>query len=135
MYNNQYHFLKERKEFAITAWDVLLKQAKNCEKDTTFDHSSTITRKGNMKTSQMVQLLLPAFFIHFFFICPEHLGNICLHFNIVKIYFHGVPILACKIPELWRWKMWDQNFVPLESGNMPIKETKNQVLLCLLSHK
>ena len=46
----------------------MLKQAKNCEKETTFDNSSTITRKGNMKTSQMVQLFLPAFFIHFFYL-------------------------------------------------------------------
>ena len=33
-------------------------------------------------------------------------------------------ILVCKIPEFWRWKLWDQNFIPLNSGNLHIKESK-----------
>ena len=44
-----------------------------------------------------------------------------------KFVFMGSPlwsILVCKIPEFWRWKLWDQNFVPFDSGNMPIKESK-----------
>ena len=33
-------------------------------------------------------------------------------------------ILVCKIPEFWRWKLWAQNFVPFDSGNILIKESK-----------
>ena len=33
-------------------------------------------------------------------------------------------ILVLKIPEFWRWKLWDQNFVPFDSGKTHIKESK-----------
>ena len=31
-------------------------------------------------------------------------------------------ILVCKIPEFWRWKLWDQNFVPFNLGNIHMKK-------------
>ena len=48
-----------------------------------------------------------------------------LYLKNVKIRIHGVPLwpsLVCKISEFLRWKLWDQNFVPFDSGN--IKESK-----------
>ena len=44
-----------------------------------------------------------------------------------KFVLMGSPlwsILVCKIPEFWRWKLWDQNFVPFDSGNIHIEESK-----------
>ena len=53
-----------------------------------------------------------------------------LHLKIVKIHFHGViflwSILVSKMPELWRSKLWDKAFVPFDSGNMQIEESKKQ---------
>ena len=49
-----------------------------------------------------------------------------------KFIFMGSPIwsiLACKIPEFWRWKLWDQNFIPFYSGNMYIKESKKAAFI------
>ena len=37
---------------------------------------------------------------------------------------HLWSILVCKIHKFWRWNLWDQNFVPLHSGNIHIKESK-----------
>ena len=34
------------------------------------------------------------------------------------------PILVCKIPGFWRWKLWDQDFVPFDPGNIQIEENK-----------
>ena len=56
-----------------------------------------------------------------------------IHFCIWKMskfVFMGSPlwsILVCKIPEFWRWKLWDQNFLLFDWGNTHIKETKNGV--------
>ena len=53
-----------------------------------------------------------------------------IHFCIWKLskfIFIGSPlwsILVCKIPELWRWKLWDQNFVSFKSGYKQIKKSK-----------
>ena len=50
-----------------------------------------------------------------------------LYLKNVKIHFHGSPlcsILVCKIPEFWSRKLWDQNFVQFDSGNINIKENK-----------
>ena len=33
-------------------------------------------------------------------------------------------IQFCKKPEFWRWKLWDLNFVPFDSGNIHIEESK-----------
>ena len=53
-----------------------------------------------------------------------------IHFciwNLSKFIFMGSPflfILVRKIPEFWWWKLWEQNFVPLNSENIHIKESK-----------
>ena len=44
-----------------------------------------------------------------------------LYLKILKFIFMGFPlwfILVGKIPEFWRWKLWDENFAPCNSGNM-----------------
>ena len=60
-----------------------------------------------------------------------------LYFKIVKIHFHGIPlwpILVCKIPEFWRWKLWDQKFGPGKiQETHTLRKVKNQVLLFLSS--
>ena len=58
------------------------------------------------------------FFIYFF--SSTCLWYSFLYLKIVKIHFHGVllsSILVWKIPEFWRCKLWDQNFVSFDSGN------------------
>ena len=50
-----------------------------------------------------------------------------LYLKIAKIHFHGVilsSVLVCKVPEFWRRKLWDQNFVSFDSGNIHIKESE-----------
>ena len=42
---------------------------------------------------------------------------------------HFWSFLVCNIPWFWRCKLWDQNFVSFDSGNIHIKESKNQVSL------
>ena len=42
-------------------------------------------------------------------------------------------VLIYKIPKFWRWKLWDQNFVLLNSGGMHIKESKKKQVLLFLS--
>ena len=69
-----------------------------------------------------------------------------IHFCIWKLskfIFMGSllrSILVCKIPEFWKWKQWDQNFVRFDSGNIHIRESKkpgftfdNQICLISLS--
>ena len=69
-----------------------------------------------------------------------------IHFCIWKLskfIFMGSPlrsILVCKIPEFWKWKLWDQNFVRFDSGNIHIRGSKkpgftfdNQICLISLS--
>ena len=67
----------------------------------------------------------PHFFIYFSSSnCLRHSFS---YLKIAKNHFHGVlllSILVCKIPELWRCKLWDQNFVSFDSGNIHIKESK-----------
>ena len=65
---------------------------------------------------------------HFFHLRFElRLWYSFLYLKMSKFIFMGSPlwyILVCKIPEIWRWKLWDQNFVPFDSGNIHIKESK-----------
>ena len=61
-----------------------------------------------------------------------------IHFCIWKMWkfvFMGSPfwsILFCKMPEFWRWKLWDQNFVPFDSGNIRIRESKEPIFTFLI---
>ena len=51
----------------------------------------------------------------------------CCMRNLLKLIFMGSPLwftLVYKIAEFWRWKLWDQNFDLLNSGNIHIKESK-----------
>ena len=54
-----------------------------------------------------------------------------IHFCIWKLskfILTGSPlwsILVYKIPEFWMWKLWDQNFVSFDSGNIHFKKSKN----------
>ena len=54
-----------------------------------------------------------------------------IHFCIWKLskfILTGSPlwsILVCKIPEFWMWKLWDQNFVSFDSGNIHFQKSKN----------
>ena len=55
--------------------------------------------------------------------CDIHFCN----WKLSKFIFMGshlCSILVCKIPEFWRWKLWDQNFVPFGLGNIHNKESK-----------
>ena len=75
---------------------------------------------------------------HFFiyFLSSNCLWYSILYLKIAKIIFHGVllsSILVCTIPEFWSCKLWDQNFILFDWGNIHIKESKNQVLLFLSS--
>ena len=67
---------------------------------------------------------------HIFFFCflsPNCLKNSFLHMKIAKIHFSGVPPLihsGMEIPEFWMWKLWDQNFVSFDLGNLHIEDSK-----------
>ena len=58
----------------------------------------------------------------------EHLWYSFLCLKLSKFIFMGssffLSILVCKIPEFWRCKLWDENFVSFDSGNIHIKESK-----------
>ena len=61
------------------------------------------------------------------FLSPNCLGTSFLHLKIVKIHFHGVTllsILVCKIPEFSRWKLWEKDFLPFDSGNIDIEKNE-----------
>ena len=76
----------------------------------------------------------PHFFIYFSSSnCLRHSFSFL---KIAKNHFHGVlllSILVCKISELWRCKLWDQNFVSFDSGNIHIKESKKPGYIFLSS--
>ena len=128
MHNSQHHFLRAKRELsdaytwiAITALDFLLTSAKNCKKYTIFDSLRTITQEGDMKTRPIIPLF------SFVFLSPNCLGTSFLHLKIVKIHFHGVTllsILVCKIPEFSRWKLWEKDFLPFDSGNIDIEKNE-----------
>ena len=71
-------------------------------------------------------------FVWFWCVLPElwsfNCQKLCLFCNfLADVIFLGCPplvILACKIPEFWSWKLWNQNFVLFDSGNIHIKESK-----------
>ena len=125
----KHHFLIEHDEvfqmdtnkIALIDLDLLLRSAQICKKSTIFGKLRTIIQEGKKETRQMTP------FFHLLF----ELLTICdIHFYIWKMskfVFMGSPlwsILICKISEFWRWKLWDQNFVPFDSGNIHIKESK-----------
>ena len=123
------HFLSDRyKYIALICLVFLLSSAQICKKCTILSNLRIITQEKR-KLDKLR---------HFF---HQLLSSNCLRYSflylkIAKIHFHGVLLsstLVCKIPEFWRCKLWDQNFVSLDSGNIHIKENKNQILLFLSS--
>ena len=81
------------------------------------DHNSGKI-KGNYKND-------PIFFIYFLISNCQWYSF--LHLKIAKTHFHGVllsSILFGKIPEFRRYKLWDQNFVSFDSGNIHLKESE-----------
>ena len=102
--------------------DFLLRSAKICKISTVLDNLRTITQEIKKETTQIT----PFFFSSTF----SALTVRDIHFWILKLpkfIFMRSPlwsILVCKIPEFWRWKLWDQNFVPFDSGNTHIRESK-----------
>ena len=103
--------------FSETAWlGFLLRSAQMCKKSTIL---------GTLRTINQERKKDPIFFISF--LSSNCLWYSFLYLKIAKIYFHEVlflSILVCKIPDFWRCKLWDQNFVSFDSGNIHIKESK-----------
>ena len=88
----------------------------NVQKMNYFENLRTIIKGRNKEIRQMTP------FFHLpFELC---LWYSFLYLKIAKIHFHGVfllQILVWKIPEFWRCKLWDQNFVSFQSGHINIK--------------
>ena len=103
-----YYFLKEQIRFRFLPW-VCFWQFKY--------HNSG----KKMETKQMTPFFSSTFWALTF--CDIHFCN----WKLSKFIFMGshlCSILVCKIPEFWRWKLWDQNFVPFGLGNIHNKESK-----------
>ena len=93
----------------------MLKLAQICKKYIIYVNLRTTSQEGKKETKQMT-----SFFIYF-------LSSNCLWYSFLYLKNVKIPpwsILVYKIPELWRWKLWDQNFVVFDSGNMYIEENK-----------
>ena len=105
----------------MTVLDLLLKSTKKCKKDTIFDNLRTITQKGDMKTRQMTTFFSSAF--RSLTVSESHFSV----WKLSKLIFIGSPlspIMVCKIPEFWRWKLWLQDFVSFNSENIHFEESK-----------
>ena len=122
-----YYFLKEHDEvyglklIALIDLDLLLRAAQICKKCTIFVNLRTITQKGKKESRQMTPFFSSTFWG--LTVCDIHF---CI-WKMSKFIFMWSPlrsIRACKIPEFWWWKLWDQNFVPFDSGNIQIEESK-----------
>ena len=76
----------------------MLRLAKFCKKCTIFGNSRTMTQERKKETRQMTPMS----------VCDIHF---CI-WKMSKVIFMGSPplwpIRVCKIPEFWRWKLWDQ---------------------------
>ena len=92
----------------------------NLQKCTILGNLRTITQERKMEIRQMTPFFSSTFWgltVWYSF----------LYLKIAKIHFNGVvlsSVLVCKVPEFWRCKLWDQNFVSFDSGNIHIKESK-----------
>ena len=99
----------------------LAEVATNLQKCTILGTLRTITQEAKRETRQMVSFFSSTFSA--LTVCDIHS---CI-WKLAKFIFMRFPlrsILACKIHNSWRWKLWDQNFVPFDSGNIQIKESK-----------
>ena len=96
--------------------DFSLRLAQICNKMYYFGQFKGHNSVRKKETEQMTPFLLLLFVcdIHFFI------------WKLSKFIFMGFvlwSILVFKIHEFWRWKLWDQNFVPFNSGNIQIKDS------------
>ena len=92
----------------------LLRSAQICKKCTILGNLRTITHERKEEIRQMTPFFSSTFWALTF----------C---EIAKIHFYRIllsSILVCKILEFCRCKLWDQNFVSFDSGNIRIKECK-----------
>ena len=99
----------------------MLRSVQICKKCTIFGNLKTTTQEGKKETRQMTPFSPSTFWA--LTICDIHFCT----WKMSKFVFMGSPlwsILVCKIPEFWRWKLWNQNLVPFDSGNIHIKESK-----------
>ena len=99
----------------------MLSSAQICKKCTIFGNWRIITQEAKKETRQMTQFFSSTFWA--LTVCDIYF---CI-WKMSKFVFMGSPlwsILVCKIPEYWRWKLWDQNFVLFDWGNIHIKESK-----------
>ena len=95
-----------------------------------FGNLRTMTLEGKKETRQMTPLFSST--VWALTVCDIYF---CI-WKLSKFIFMESPlwsILVYKLPEFWRWKLWDKNFVPFDSGNVNIEESKIQVLLFLSS--
>ena len=89
----------------------------------------TITQERNKEVRQM-----SPFFASIFWLSSNDQWYSFLYLKINKIHFHEVllsSILVSKIPAFWRCKLWNQNFVSFDSGNIHIKACVHYFLLFL----
>ena len=92
----------------------------NLKTCTILGNLRTITQERKMEIRQMTPFFSSTFWgltVWYSF----------LYLKIAKIHFNGVvlsSVLVCKVPEFWRCKLWDQNFVSFDSGNIHIKESE-----------
>ena len=99
----------------------MLSSAQICKKCTIFGNLRIITQEAKKETRQMTQFFSSTFWA--LTVCDIYF---CI-WKMSKFVFMGSSlwsILVCKIPEYWRWKLWDQNFVLFDWGNIHIKESK-----------
>ena len=100
---------------------LLLRPAHICKKCTILGSLRTIIQEGKKENRQMTPFFSSTFWA--LTVCDIHF---CI-WKMSKFIFMGSPlwfILVCKLPEIWRWKLWDQNFLLFNSGNIHIKESK-----------
>ena len=86
-----------------------------------FCNLSTINQEGKKETRQFTPFFSSTFWG--LTICDAHFSI----WKLSKFIFMGSsfwPILVCKKAEFWRWKLWDQNFVPFDLRKIHIKESK-----------
>ena len=99
----------------------MLRSAQICKKCTIFGNLRTITQEGKKETRQMSPFYSSTFWA--LTVCDIHFCIWKLS-KFISMASSLWSILVCKIPKFWRWKLWDQNFVPFNSGNIHIKESK-----------
>ena len=99
----------------------MLRSAQICKKCPIFGNLRTITQEEKKETRQMTPFLSSTFWVLTLYDIYFYIWKMS---KFVIIGFPLWSILVCKIPEFWKWKLWYQNFVPFNSGDIHIKESK-----------